>query len=76
MTKGGPPEEAIQVISDAVRRARSGLADATKPMGAFSWAQLGLEKPSGAGFSRVLFDDEQAMIRLDMSEYMEKTLGI
>ncbi|HHW97242.1 MAG: ATP-dependent chaperone ClpB [Myxococcota bacterium] len=67
-------EEAIQVISDAVRRARSGLADATKPMGAFLF--LG---PTGVGktelvraLAEFLFDDEQAMIRLDMSEYMEK----
>jgi ATP-dependent Clp protease ATP-binding subunit ClpB len=67
-------DEAIAVVADAVRRARSGLSDAARPMGAFLF--LG---PTGVGktelvraLAEFLFDDEQAMIRLDMSEYMEK----
>ena len=67
-------EEAIVAISNAVRRARAGLQDPQRPIGSFLF--LG---PTGVGkteltkaLARFLFDDEQAMIRLDMSEYMEK----
>ncbi len=66
--------EAIGVISNAVRRARSGLADPNRPIGSFIF--MG---PTGVGktelaraLAEFLFDDERAMIRLDMSEYMEK----
>ncbi|MEE8189014.1 MAG: ATP-dependent chaperone ClpB [Kiloniellales bacterium] len=67
-------EEAIGVISNAVRRARAGLQDPNQPIGSFMF--LG---PTGVGkteltkaLARFLFDDENAMVRLDMSEYMEK----
>ncbi len=67
-------EEAIIAVSNAVRRARSGLADPNRPIGSFLF--LG---PTGVGktelaraLAEFLFDDERAMIRLDMSEYMEK----
>ena len=67
-------EEAIRVISDAIRRARAGIADPKRPMGSFIF--LG---PTGVGktelaraLAEFLFDHEQAMIRIDMSEYMEK----
>ena len=67
-------EEAIRAVSDAVRRSRSGLADPNRPMGSFIF--LG---PTGVGktelcraLAEFMFDDEQALVRLDMSEYMEK----
>jgi ATP-dependent Clp protease ATP-binding subunit ClpB len=67
-------KEAIKAVSDAVRRARSGLQDPNRPIGSFIF--LG---PSGVGktetaraLAEFLFDDENAMIRIDMSEYMEK----
>jgi ATP-dependent Clp protease ATP-binding subunit ClpB len=67
-------QEAIQAVSNAVRRARSGLSDPNRPIGSFLF--LG---PTGVGktelaraLAEFLFDDERAMIRLDMSEYMEK----
>ena len=67
-------DEAIEAVSDAVRRARAGLKDPRRPIGSFIF--LG---PTGVGktelaraLAQFLFDDEQAMTRLDMSEYMEK----
>jgi ATP-dependent Clp protease ATP-binding subunit ClpB len=67
-------EEALMAVSDAVRRARAGLQDPNRPIGSFIF--LG---PTGVGktetaraLAEFLFDDERAMIRLDMSEYMEK----
>ena len=67
-------DEAVQVVSDAVLRARSGLKDPNRPIGSFIF--LG---PTGVGktelaraLAEFLFDDEANMIRLDMSEYMEK----
>jgi ATP-dependent Clp protease ATP-binding subunit ClpB len=67
-------EEAITAVSNAVRRARSGLQDPNRPVGSFIF--LG---PTGVGktelaraLAEFLFDDESAMIRIDMSEYMEK----
>jgi ATP-dependent Clp protease ATP-binding subunit ClpB len=67
-------EEAIRAVSNAVRRARAGLKDANRPIGSFIF--LG---PTGVGktelakaLAEFLFDDERAMIRIDMSEYMEK----
>ena len=67
-------DEAIEAISNAVRRARAGLQDPNRPIGSFLF--LG---PTGVGKTELtkalaafLFDDEQAMVRLDMSEYMEK----
>src|SRR5581483_7011503 len=67
-------DEAITAVSNAIRRARAGIADPNRPMGSFIF--LG---PTGVGktemaraLAEFLFDDEQAMIRIDMSEYMEK----
>jgi ATP-dependent Clp protease ATP-binding subunit ClpB len=67
-------EEALAAVSDAVRRARAGLQDAGRPIGSFLF--LG---PTGVGkteltkaLAEFLFDDETAITRLDMSEYMEK----
>jgi ATP-dependent Clp protease ATP-binding subunit ClpB len=67
-------DQAIEAVSRAVRRARAGLQDPNRPIGSFIF--LG---PTGVGktelcraLAEFLFDDEQAMIRLDMSEFMEK----
>ncbi|MEM8532316.1 MAG: ATP-dependent chaperone ClpB [Chloroflexota bacterium] len=67
-------DEAVKAVSNAVRRARAGLQDPNRPLGSFLF--LG---PTGVGktelaraLAEFLFDDEAAMIRLDMSEYMEK----
>ncbi|MEZ0395826.1 MAG: ATP-dependent chaperone ClpB [Anaerolineales bacterium] len=67
-------EDAIRVVSNAVRRARAGLQDPNRPIGSFIF--LG---PTGVGktelaraLAEFLFDDERAMIRIDMSEYQEK----
>jgi len=66
--------EAVQAVSDAVRRARAGLADPNRPDGVFLF--LG---PTGVGktelakaLAEFLFDDETAVVRIDMSEYMER----
>jgi len=67
-------DEAVSAVANAVRRSRSGLADPNRPVGSFIF--LG---PTGVGktelaraLAQFLFDDEQALIRLDMSEYQEK----
>ncbi len=67
-------DEAITAVSDAIRRARAGLKDPKRPIGSFIF--LG---PTGVGktelaraLAQFLFDDEDALVRLDMSEYMEK----
>jgi ATP-dependent Clp protease ATP-binding subunit ClpB len=67
-------DEALTAVSNAVRRARAGLQDPNRPVGSFIF--LG---PTGVGktetaraLAEFLFDDERAMVRLDMSEYMEK----
>jgi ATP-dependent Clp protease ATP-binding subunit ClpB len=67
-------DDAIHAISNAVRRARSGLQDTNRPIGSFIF--MG---PTGVGktelakaLAEFMFDDEQAMIRIDMSEFMEK----
>ncbi|BDT93655.1 ATP-dependent chaperone ClpB [Nocardia sputorum] len=66
--------EAVQAVSDAVRRARAGVADPNRPTGSFMF--IG---PTGVGKTELakaladfLFDDERAMVRIDMSEYSEK----
>ncbi len=67
-------DEAVSAVANAVRRARAGLQDPNRPLGSFLF--LG---PTGVGktelaraLAEFLFDDEQAMVRIDMSEYMEK----
>jgi ATP-dependent Clp protease ATP-binding subunit ClpB len=67
-------DEAIEVVSNAVRRSRAGIQEPNRPMGSFIF--MG---PTGVGktelaraLAEFLFDDEQALIRIDMSEYMEK----
>jgi ATP-dependent Clp protease ATP-binding subunit ClpB len=67
-------EEALQTVANAIRRSRAGLSDPKRPIGSFLF--LG---PTGVGktetaraLAEFLFDDEQNMIRIDMSEYMEK----
>ena len=67
-------DEAVKAVANAVRRARAGLQDPNRPLGSFLF--LG---PTGVGktelsraLAEFLFDDENAMIRIDMSEYMEK----
>jgi ATP-dependent Clp protease ATP-binding subunit ClpB len=67
-------DEAVRVVSEAVRRSRAGLQDPKRPIGSFLF--LG---PTGVGktelaraLAEFLFDDERAMVRLDMSEYQEK----
>ncbi|GAB0102499.1 ATP-dependent chaperone ClpB [Nocardia sp. JMUB6875] len=67
-------KDAVQAVSDAVRRARAGVADPNRPTGSFMFVG-----PTGVGKTELakaladfLFDDERAMIRIDMSEYSEK----
>lgn len=67
-------DEAVQFVSDAIRRNRAGLSDPDKPIGSFIFCG-----PTGVGktelakaLADVLFDDEKAITRIDMSEYMEK----
>jgi ATP-dependent Clp protease ATP-binding subunit ClpB len=67
-------DKAVEAVSNAVRRSRSGLQDPNRPIGSFLF--LG---PTGVGktelckaLAEILFDDEQAMVRLDMSEFMER----
>lgn len=67
-------DEAVQEVSNAVKRSRAGIADPQRPIGSFIF--LG---PTGVGktelskaLARFMFDDDQALIRVDMSEYMEK----
>ncbi|AFM00614.1 ATP-dependent chaperone ClpB [Desulfitobacterium dehalogenans ATCC 51507] len=67
-------EEAVKAVADAVRRSRAGLQDPNRPLGSFLF--LG---PTGVGktelakaLAEFLFDDEQGIVRIDMSEYMEK----
>ncbi len=67
-------DEALETVANAIRRSRAGLSDPKRPIGSFLF--LG---PTGVGktetaraLAEFLFDDEQAMVRIDMSEYMEK----
>ncbi|MQA99331.1 MAG: ATP-dependent chaperone ClpB [Actinobacteria bacterium] len=67
-------DEAVEAVSNAIRRARSGLSDPNRPIGSFIF--LG---PTGVGktelaraLAEFLFDDERAVVRIDMSEYMER----
>ena len=67
-------DEGLQVVADAVRRSRAGLSDPKRPVGSFLFmGPTGVGKTETArALAEFLFDDEQAMIRIDMSEYMEK----
>ena len=67
-------EEAVQAVADAVIRARSGLKDPKRPIGSFIFlGPTGVGKTElGRALAEFLFDDENNMVRLDMSEYMEK----
>jgi ATP-dependent Clp protease ATP-binding subunit ClpB len=67
-------EEAVRAVSNAIRRARAGLQDENRPIGSFIFlGTTGVGKTELArALAEFLFDDEQAMVRLDMSEYMEK----
>ena len=67
-------EEAIEVVADAIRRSRAGLQDERKPIGSFLFlGTTGVGKTElSKALSYVLFNDEAAMIRIDMSEYQEK----
>jgi ATP-dependent Clp protease ATP-binding subunit ClpB len=67
-------DEAVKAVADAVIRARSGLKDPNRPIGSFIFlGPTGVGKTEvGRALAEFLFDDEAAMIRLDMSEYMEK----
>ena len=67
-------DEAINIVSDAIKRSRAGVSDPKRPIGSFMF--LG---PTGVGKTELakrlaifLFDDEKALIRVDMSEYMDK----
>jgi ATP-dependent Clp protease ATP-binding subunit ClpB len=67
-------DEAVEAVANAVRRSRSGLSDPNRPIGSFIFlGPTGVGKTELArGLAEFLFDDEQALIRLDMSEYQEK----
>ncbi|AFH47722.1 ATP-dependent Clp protease ATP-binding subunit [Ignavibacterium album JCM 16511] len=67
-------EEAVVAVANAIRRARSGLQDVNRPIGSFIFlGTTGVGKTELArALAEFLFDDEHAMIRIDMSEYMEK----
>jgi ATP-dependent Clp protease ATP-binding subunit ClpB len=67
-------DEAVSAVANAVRRSRSGLSDPNRPVGSFIFlGPTGVGKTElGRALAEFLFDDEQALIRLDMSEYQEK----
>jgi ATP-dependent Clp protease ATP-binding subunit ClpB len=67
-------EEAVKAVSDAIRRSRSGLQDEKRPIGSFIFlGTTGVGKTELArSLAHVLFNDENALVRIDMSEYMEK----
>ncbi|HTR82055.1 MAG TPA: ATP-dependent chaperone ClpB [Bacteroidota bacterium] len=67
-------EEAVKAVSDAIRRSRAGLQDEKRPIGSFIFlGTTGVGKTELArSLSEVLFNDEEAIVRIDMSEYMEK----
>jgi len=67
-------DEAVQAVSDAIRRGRAGLQEESRPIGSFIFlGTTGVGKTELArALAEFLFDDEHAMVRIDMSEYMEK----
>src|SRR5205807_7459873 len=67
-------EEAVQAVANAIRRSRAGLSDPNRPIGSYIFlgpTVVGKTELARA-LAEVLFDDEHAMVRLDMSEFMEK----
>ena len=65
--------EAVDAVSDAVLRSRAGLQDPKRPLGSFMFLDpTGLETELAKALAENLFDSEQHMVRIDMSEYMEK----
>lgn len=67
-------DEAVRAVSEAIRRARAGLKDPRRPIGSFIFlGPTGVGKTElGRALAEFLFDDEDAMVRIDMSEYMER----
>src|SRR5262249_15938968 len=67
-------DEALSIVANAIRRSRAGLSDPKRPIGSFIFlAPTAPAKTEPArALAEFLFDDEQAMVRIDMSEYMEK----
>ena len=67
-------DDAIEVVSNALRRARAGLSDPNRPIGSFIFlGPTGVGKTElGRALAEFMFDDEKAMVRIDMSEFMEK----
>ena len=66
-------EAAVEVVANAVRRARAGLGDGNRPIGSFLFlGPTGCKTEPTRSLAEFLFDDERAMVRLDMSEYMER----
>jgi len=70
----GGPGKGIEVIAKAIRRSRSGVHSTKRPMGSFMFlGPTGVGKTElGEGLANFLFESDDAMIRIDMSEYMEK----
>ena len=67
-------DDAVRVVSEAIRRARAGLKDPKRPIGSFIFlGPTGVGKTElGRALAEFLFDDEESLVRMDMSEYMEK----
>lgn len=65
-------EEAVTAIADAIQRSRAGLADPNRPIASFIFVPTGVGKTELAKARAYLFDTEDSMVRIDMSEYMEK----
>jgi len=66
-------EPALVAVSNAVRRSRAGLGDERRPIGSFLFlGPTGVGRRNSSALAEFLFDDERAMIRIDMSEYMER----
>src|SRR5258705_10447569 len=67
-------DEAVTAVANAVRRARAGMQDPNRPLGSFLFlGSPGVGKTlAGKALAEFLFDDEKALVRIDMTEYMEK----
>jgi len=65
---------ALERVANAIRRSRAGLSDPKRPIGSFIfWVHGRGQDRTGSRLAEFLFDDEHAMVRVDMSEYMEST---